>query len=205
MRKGLYMYRSRVVYERCTPQHVVAFTFADNEVRKTWDDSSMALEALQPPCLTFGGGAAQGARPIPPVELRTATAARSAFMYSRTRFPPPMAQREYVFARRVWHKADDGGCYCVSRACRHPEPPQAGCRSVRVADFSSGFVIRAVPGIYHTEGAVEVVTNYFEDSCCSSGIVNMAIRKALWPMIQKSEEGLRRCVNSLPSLCLEPN
>ncbi len=69
-------------------------------------------------------------------------AAGSAFMYARTKFPPPMAQREYTYARRVWSKPDDGGMYMVARACRHPCPPATGGRVVRVDDFASGTVIR---------------------------------------------------------------
>ena len=44
--------------------------------------------------------------------------------------------------------------------------------------------LRAVPGIYYQEGAVEVMTVYFEDSRVNSGIANMGIRKALWPMVR---------------------
>lgn len=42
---------------------------------------------------------------------------------------------------------------------------------------------RAVPGIYSSAPAVEVSTVYFEDSCAHAGIINMAIRKAMWPMV----------------------
>ena len=128
----------------------------------------------------------------------------------RTRFPPPMAQREYVYARRVWYKPDDGGCYCISKNCpdgslTSPSVPNAGCRTVRVRDYSSGLVIRAVPGIYYRQGAVEVITNYFEDSCAASGLINMAVRKALWPMIQKSEGGFRRYQAATNASCISPS
>ena len=63
---------------------------------------------------------------------------------------------------------------------------------MRVEDYAAGFVIRAVPGIYYEDGAVEVVTNYFEDSRVNSGFINIAIRKALWPMV--SEWGNRACM-----------
>jgi hypothetical protein len=52
-------------------------------------------------------------------------------MFAKTRFPPPMASREYVYARRVWHKPDDGGCYCLTRVCDHEAPPALGGRVVR--------------------------------------------------------------------------
>ena len=121
------------VYERATAAQMVAFTFADNNIRRGWDDSSMAMQPIAPP----------SQRDLAPEALEAAANCQSSFMYSRTRFPPPMAHREYVFARRVWYKADDGGCYCISKACSHPAPPpQPGCRTVRVEDYSAGFVIR---------------------------------------------------------------
>ncbi len=127
------------VYERGTTQQMAAFTFADNATRRTWDESSMALEPIPAPF-----------RPnTPPEAVRAASHAQSSFMYARARFPPPMAHREYTFARRVWYKADDGGCYCISKACAHPAPPEAGCRTARVTDYAAGFVIRwvAAPGL----------------------------------------------------------
>ena len=111
--------------------------------------SSSALSSgpMQPPLPPVAQGAA-GSPLLPPGVAAPSSPAvlpsycQSSFVYSRTRFPPPMAQREYVFARRVWYKADDGGCYCISKATTHPSPPAAGCRSMRVEDFSAGFVIR---------------------------------------------------------------
>ena len=76
LRKGLYMYRSRTVYEKATPQEMVAFTFADNITRQGWDDSSMALEPILPPSNPMG---------LSPEALKAASYCRSSFMYSRTR------------------------------------------------------------------------------------------------------------------------
>lgn len=123
------------MYEDARPDQMVAFTFTDCDTRRTlWDDCATALEPIAPP-----------SRPeLQPEAVRAAAAAQSSYMYARTRFPPPMSQREYVYARRVWYKADDGGCYCINKACAHPLPPAAGCRTTRVHDFSSGFVIRYV-------------------------------------------------------------
>mmetsp|Transcript_32411 Transcript_32411/g.96786 ORF Transcript_32411/g.96786 Transcript_32411/m.96786 type:complete len:101 (-) Transcript_32411:879-1181(-) len=97
-----------------------------------------------------------------------------------------MAQREYVYARRVWRKADDGGLYCVQRACAQPAPPPAGCRTVRVEDFAGGLVVRCVPGIYDPGSpAAELASVYFEDSKCNARIVNLAVKKVCgccaWP------------------------
>ncbi len=118
---------------------MVSFTFSDCATRcALWDDSAAALEPMAPPSRSSPG------QQLPDDVVRRAAHAQSSFMYARTRFPPPMSQREYLYARRVWYKADDGGCYCISKACQHPMPPQASCRTSRVTDFASGFVIRQV-------------------------------------------------------------
>jgi hypothetical protein len=131
------MYRSRAVYEACSTQQMLGFTFCSAEARRDWDDSCAALQPVAPPShLDLATQALEDA----------AAGARSSFMYARVRFPPPMAQREYLYARRVWAKSDDGGCYAVSRACPYPvpPPPPPGCRTYRVDDFANGFVIRCV-------------------------------------------------------------
>jgi hypothetical protein len=51
-----------------------------------------------------------------------------------------------------------------------------------------------VPGIYSPAPSVEVVGCYFEDSGGHAGILNLALRKCMWPMIQKSGRGLRRFI-----------
>ena len=55
-----------------------------------------------------------------------------------------MKDREYVYARRVWERPSDGGCYAISRPCTHPGM-QLDPRAVQVKDCPSAFVIRAVP------------------------------------------------------------
>ena len=97
LRKGLYMYKSRAVYEMASTSEMVAFTFADHEVRRGWDDSSTALQPLPPPSwskpvgllrsntmngsLPFGRGSdvdEDEAR-----SLATASYCQSSFMYAR--------------------------------------------------------------------------------------------------------------------------
>eukprot|EP00798_Chlamydomonas_sp_ICE-L_P002762 gene2762-12633_t len=176
LRKGLYIYRSRTVFEKCTTAEMTAFHFQPYEQRRRWDDSLAEMIHLPPPEILD----------MDADSVEEKTYARSAFVYARTKFPPPMAQREYVYARRVWRKPDDGGCYIVTLAGAHPAPPPAGCRSLLVSDLCSGTVIRGA-----SHGAVEVVTNYYEDSKVSARIINMGVRKAMWPVVQKSEKGLR--------------
>lgn len=220
LRRGLYMYKSRAVYERGSTADMVAFSFSNHDTRRRWDDSSTAFQAIGPPSWRGNGSqssriSATGTSLGQSMDLEeedsrliaSSSYAQSSFMYARNRFPPPMAQREYLYARRIWYKADDGGCYCIAKGCplgplTSPVAPIAGCRTVRVRDFATGFVIRAVPGIYHREGAVEVVTNYFEDSCAQSGIINMAVRKALWPITQKNETAFRKYQAALSSNAL---
>ena len=136
LRKGLFMYKSKTVYETATTAQIVDFTY-DTEFRRTWDDSM----ACQVPIPAPAGGAEGALVSLAEAEAKSAVG-KSSFMYARTKFPPPMASREYTYVRRCWSKPDDGGCYCISRAFAHPSPPPAGCRTVRVTDFVSGYVIR---------------------------------------------------------------
>lgn len=91
-----------------------------------------------------------------------------------------MAAREYTYARRVWHRPSDGGCYAICRslgpgaaalAAAGAAAEAAGARrggarpsrSVAVQDYVSAVVLRAVP-----EGT-EIVQVYYEDSGVSRG------------------------------------
>lgn len=142
LRRGLYMYKSKTVYESATTAQIMAFTY-DLEYRRVWDESVACQCAIAPPPdVQLGSAAAAAARPAPPETASCGSG--SSYMYARTKFPPPMASREYVYARRSWAKPDDGGCYCVSRSCAHPAVPRAPCRTVAVEDFVSGYVIRQV-------------------------------------------------------------
>ena len=138
------------MYEGITAAQLRAYQHDDAQ-RAEWDDSTQDFEHLPstsaPSC------------PQPPSE--------SKFLYCRTRFPAPLASREYIYARRVWARASDGGCYSVSRACRHAAKPSPTGRAVRVADFVSGYIIRAMPrgevaARLQATPAAEMVTIYFE-------------------------------------------
>ncbi len=129
------------MFEGVTPVQAAAFYF-DVRHKAEWDESCSAMLAIPPPALVAASSSDAAAAAAAWSEEEHAYA-RSAFLYARSRFPAPMAQREYVYARRVWAKADDGGCYVVCKATdAHPAPPPPGCRAVRVGDFVSGTVIR---------------------------------------------------------------
>jgi START domain len=57
------------------------------------------------------------------------------------KWPRPMVNREYVYARRVWDRVLDGGCYCISVACNHPDAPHHN-RNVRITDYISCYLVR---------------------------------------------------------------
>ncbi|KAJ9510517.1 hypothetical protein QJQ45_015986 [Haematococcus lacustris] len=235
LRKGLYVYRTRTVYEGCTPAQLVSFQL-DGSYKSVWDDKCAVITVLHPPTQTTaadqvnretkplkkpsqpstalcdanlqasctaqqqrdGRGVACAAL-YSQAELEAACLGRSCFLYARSRFPAPMAQREYVYARRVWAKQDDGGAYIVSRATAHPALPAAGCRTVKVQDFVSGQAIRATASLCgSSQPASEVVSVYFEDSAVNSGLANLSIRKGLWPMAQKTQAALRLYLTSEP-------
>lgn len=179
LRKGLHMYRASLVLRDATPGQLRAFQL-DDAHRCQWDDNTAALHALP--------------------AGKVAGQPESAFLYSKCRFPMPMAARDYVYARRVWHRPADGGCYCVSRSCSHPSAPAgSGGRAVRVEDFSSAYVIRTAPG-----GGAEMLSIYFEDSHVRPGLVNMGIRKGLSQMACKTQSALARYIVARPGLCLQP-
>ncbi|KAJ9508728.1 hypothetical protein QJQ45_028023 [Haematococcus lacustris] len=235
LRKGLYVYRTRTVYEGCTPAQLVSFQL-DGSYKSVWDDKCAVITVLHPPTQTTAADQVNR-DPKPPrnpsqpstalcdanlqasctaqlqrdgmgvacaalysqAELEAACLGRSCFLYARSRFPAPMAQREYVYARRVWAKQDDGGAYIVSRATAHPALPAAGCRTVKVQDFVSGQAIRATASLCgSSQPASEVVSVYFEDSAVNSGLANLSIRKGLWPMAQKTQAALRLYLTSEP-------
>ena len=76
----------------------------------------------------------------------------------RAKWPRPLASREYLYARRVWDRPADGGCYCVAAAV-DVQPPACmkRTRTVRVRDFASCFVIRGAQG-RQTGGVLGLVT-----------------------------------------------
>jgi hypothetical protein len=124
----------------------------------------------------------------------------SVVMQALVQFPKPMASRSYLYARRVWPRPADGGCYCLSKGCTLPlstAVPSLPGRSVPVDDYCSGCVIRApspqlLPlGTDTNVPAAEVFMVYFEDSHVRASLANLGIKKGLWPLVQRTEKALR--------------
>jgi hypothetical protein len=119
----------------------------------------------------------------------------TAVMQAQVQFPKPMASRSYIYARRVWARPSDGGCYCLSKSCTFPTPPPLSGRCVAVEDYCSGCVIKTPSVDLLPAGfagpAAEVLMVYFEDSHVRPGLANMGIRKGLWPLVQRTDKALR--------------
>ena len=55
-----------------------------------------------------------------------------------------LQDREYVYARRVWERPADGGCYALSKPCGHSAATLSPDAATHVTDHASGFRICAV-------------------------------------------------------------
>ncbi|KIY98586.1 hypothetical protein MNEG_9376 [Monoraphidium neglectum] len=189
LRRGLYLYMTRSVFLGATPSELRAFML-DDAGRLRWDKSMAALgPALAAARNGGGGGAAAGQR-------------ESDVMHAAVRFPKPLGQRSYTYARRVWARPCDGGCYVLSRACGQPAACGAGAppRGVAVTDYCSGAVIRSPPagvvGADYEGPAAECLMIYFEDSHVRAGLANLGIKKGLWPMLQRTDRALRSYIRA---------
>lgn len=169
----------------------------------TVSNAAVELMAAAAAARISGGGDAEGA------EASTASSNagnvhvlphESVVMQALVQFPKPMASRSYLYARRVWPRPADGGCYCLSKSCTLPlstAVPALPGRSVAVDDYCSGCVIRAPspqllpPGTDPAAPAAEVFMVYFEDSHVRASLANLGIKKGLWPLVQRTEKALR--------------
>lgn len=176
LRKGLYMYMTRSVFLGVTPAEMRAFMM-DDACRLQWDRSMTAL-----------GPALRSLRGVCAPQRETDV------LYAAVKFPKPLAQRSYVYARRIWARPSDGGCYVIARGCAPPAGAAAPPRGVAVTDYSSGAVIRAPAAALlggHAGSASEVLMIYFEDSHVRAGFANLGIKKGLWPMLQRTDRAVR--------------
>ena len=169
--------------------------------RHLWDESAIEIRRVEPTSAAEASASASGASTAPP--SRGARLSEWAQHRYRSRFPRPMAAREYNYVRRVWPRPTAGGCYAICRACDAPaassggpggSPGGDGFRAVRVGEFVSSFVIRACQDAAAAGGvSTELVGCYFEDSGVRAGLAKMAVPKGLWAYIQKYDAALR-CV-----------
>ncbi|KAL6778116.1 hypothetical protein ACKKBG_A16975 [Auxenochlorella protothecoides x Auxenochlorella symbiontica] len=165
LRRGLYLYRTRAVLEGVRPADVRAFHL-DDAARARWDEAATLVARVAP-------------------EEAAPEAPESCLQKYRSRFPRPMASREYHYARRVWDRPADGGCYALCRDVELPGAEGAVKGAVRVREYVSCIAIKA-----HEVGT-ELLTCYFEDSQVRPSIVKMVVPKSLWSLVQKYESALR--------------
>lgn len=192
LRKGLFFYKTSAVYEGATAVQLRSFLLDDSE-RCNWDESALVLQALVPATSEISA-----AEPVP------GTHRQSAIMYAKVKFPGPIAPRDYVYCRRVWHRTSDGGCYVVNKSFSHPNVPVAEGKVVRVTDFASAFVVRDVPAASNRGPGAELLTVYFEDSRLSSLLVNPGVKKGLPPLNVKQEVAFRKWVEQNPHKWQQP-
>lgn len=164
LRKGLYMYRTRVVIEGVSPMEVRPFHL-DDHARELWDDGALSMRR------TSHG---------------TSKHAESSIFVSVSKFPRPLAPRRYEYARRVWHRPLDGGCYAISQSCEEGQIwDRMEAKAVGVQEFVSCIAIKAVAG------GTEVSTIYYENSLVRPGLAKLAVPKGLLPFWVKYVEALR--------------
>lgn len=164
LRKGLFVYKTRVVIEGVGPSEVRPFHL-DDHARELWDDGALSMRRT-----------VQGA----------SKHEESSIFVSVSKFPRPLAPRRYEYARRVWNRAYDGGCYAISQSCEEGEVwEREEERAVGVKEFVSCIAIKAVAG------GTEVSTIYFEDSLVRPGLAKLAVPKGILPFWVKYVEALR--------------
>lgn len=166
LRDGLYMYKTCVRICGVDPHDVRPFHL-DDQARSLWDDSAIAVE-----------------RDKPDGSSRVSRHAESCLHRYISKFPRPLSARSYEYARRVWTRPSDGGCYAISKSCTLPSG-HGQKKYVLVKEYISGCRIRS------TEDGTEILTVYFEDSQVRPGLAKMAVPKGLWPFWAKYESSLR--------------
>ena len=194
LRNGLYVYKTTVFLEGIDAGDVRPF-HVDDAARELWDDGALEVRRATPPGCS-----------------KPSKHAESCMHSYLSRFPGPMAPRRYEYARRVWHRPADNGCYSISiksdvldctdtcydgdnghgrKSCTRNG---SGRREVEVLDFTSATVIRSAPG------GCEIATLYFEDSQVRPGLAKVGVPKGLWPFWTKYEAALRLFVDARKTL-----
>lgn len=180
LRRGLHIYRTRAVLEGLTPAEVRAFHL-DDAARRVWDENALLIERVQEADVNADTREQTG---------YPTTASISCLQKFRTKFPRPMASREYHYARRVWPRTVDGGCYAINRRVTFPGEQGRVRGAVEVQEYVSCAAIRAT-STPDGRPATELVTCYFEDSAVRPSIVRMAVPRSLWGLVQRYEAALR--------------
>jgi len=167
LRHGLFIYKTVIRIRGVDPHDVRPFHL-DDQARSLWDESCISCE-----------------RDTPPGERRVSRHAESCLHRYVSRFPRPLSARSYQYARRVWTRPSDGGCYAISKSCSLPSGDGDSKKYVLVKEYISACRISRI------EEGTEICTVYFEDSQVRPGLAKMAVPKGLWPFWSKYETSLR--------------
>eukprot|EP00210_Caulerpa_lentillifera_P008795 g8391.t1 len=172
-RSGLYLYRTRAIFDNCKAEDLKNFILSPSE-RLRWDWS---IEKLME---------------IPDQLSILSKNSDSCFVFSEHKMPCPFANREYLLARRLWGEKDGGRFYCISTSSTHEEAPKRRGRNVRVEDYASGFLIKQVPGTQ----TVEMESVYFDDMKLKAMAMNLAMSASMWTAISATETAFRKFQSS---------
>lgn len=165
LRDNYYMYRTVVHIHGVEPADVRPFHL-DDQARTLWDDSCISCE-----------------RNMPPGETRVYKHSESCMHRYISRFPRPLSGRMYEYARRVWTRPSDGGCYAICRQC--PLPSASPSSYCLVKEYVSACAIEA------TQEGTRITTVYFENNQARPGLNKIAVPKGLLPFWFKYESSLR--------------
>lgn len=209
LRNGLYAYKTSATFLDVSPRDLRPFHLDDN-ARLVWDECALSIDRLQPVFESESGFSSSSSSDASPPSITTTTTNNNWRLSKHSewclhkyvsKFPRPMAARQYVYARRVWHRPCDGGCYAISSACTVPFlPTDPSSRVVDVKEYVSGCVIRSVTvdndsnnnSSSRSRMGTELLSIYFEDGSVRAGLAKMAVPKALWPYIHKYDVALRQ-------------
>jgi len=168
LRDNYYLYRTVVEIQGILPTDVRPFHL-DDQARSLWDDSCIMCE-----------------RDIPPGESRISKHAESCMHRYVSRFPRPLSGRTYEYARRVWTRPSDGGCYAICKSCDLPSGDQPALKKyVKVIEYISACCIEAI------DGGTRITTVYFENNQARPGLNKIAVPKGMLPFWSKYESSLR--------------
>ncbi|KAK3253265.1 hypothetical protein CYMTET_37477 [Cymbomonas tetramitiformis] len=178
-KNGLYAYKSATVVKGVSGSALRAFQ-NDDDFRPHWDENVLEYTVL-------GSTEVEGNL--------------SKLEYWRSKFPRPMAQREYVFSRKDWPGEVDGESYSLCRSCPLPSDaePESKGRAVRVPEYYVGHRIidHSTPG-QETPAALMVIYCY-EDNGVGARMINMTLKGGLWGFVQKHEEAMRKWISARPA------
>lgn len=178
-KNGLYVYKSSTVVKGVSGSALRAFQ-NDDDFRPHWDENVLEYTVL-------GSTEVEGNL--------------SKLEYWRSKFPRPMAQREYVFSRKDWPGEGEGESYSLCRSCPLPSDaePESKGRAVRVPEYYVGHRIidHSMPG-EETPSALMVIYCY-EDNGVGAGMINMTLKRGLWGFVQKHEEAMRKWISARPA------